>query len=102
MSLIQNHPDPSNWRWTKVGDTWQPTWTDLPVAAEACIEMKVQMQKKNAAATDAGACSDNLSARSCVIAKANVHKYRRNILTCKYLKRKSRHYHSSSASFKTD
>ncbi|XP_061710732.1 uncharacterized protein LOC133520368 [Cydia pomonella] len=39
MSPNQNLPCPSNWGWRKVSESWQPTWTDLPVAADACLEM---------------------------------------------------------------
>lgn len=39
LSVTQNLPCPSNWGWTRVEDNWQPTWTDLPVAADACLEM---------------------------------------------------------------
>ncbi|XP_048003917.1 uncharacterized protein LOC125240114 [Leguminivora glycinivorella] len=35
----QNLPCPSDWGWTKVSDIWEPVWSTLPVASNACIEL---------------------------------------------------------------
>lgn len=40
LSATQRLPSPSDWGWTKINDNyWEPTWTDLPVAAKACQEI---------------------------------------------------------------
>lgn len=39
MAPVQSLPCPVNWGWVKVGDNWQPKWTELPIAADACLEM---------------------------------------------------------------
>lgn len=32
-------PEPSDWGWTKETTGWQPIWTTLPVASQACTEL---------------------------------------------------------------
>ena len=32
-------PEPSDWGWTKETTGWQPIWTTLPAASQACTEL---------------------------------------------------------------
>lgn len=41
MKLRQNLPSPAQWSWEyqPAKDEWQPIWTTVPIAAEACLEL---------------------------------------------------------------
>jgi len=36
---VQDLPDPANWGWKRSDNGWEPLWTTLPEASQACHEL---------------------------------------------------------------
>ena len=64
-------PLPTSWGWKKTeGGLYEPNWTTLPEAAQACYELVSCKCKKGCV----GYCKYNLSVQLCVHVRGSVHR----------------------------